>query len=483
MKRVSRTIVTCALPGCGKQIELTPYQVTLGKDTNGHPRRRLSPTCTTKHARILQSLQGIRQDEAGPFLQDLVIENGGIEETVKRLRKGSKVKWHRTTLQLLMRTKGRIPRTEQTKDLARVARKPGELISQALERVNSAFGLRTDRRTAVIIATAREKFPCNPVRIAVADRIEREHKTVRAYAAVVGVPEESLRLWLLGKHKGLAEPVLRAIIRYEDLHPSKKWVDSHTSTASRQRLLARHRKNWKGKTHSDDMRDALSESREQMWKRGGKWRRGSPWTDKTGQRVIRAMLNGWNQTRAHEEEYVVVRKGKEIHKGGYLAYVIRKAVGHFNWSRETATSDVQPSDVLRVLCRILEEHRRQFPETKIRFEDLPQKAQHILGKSMHTALSVNGRPFDVKAAWTLLEVALDNDQSRPFLETTSLRLYDTKDRIASAKMQWSRIKNLPFDMLLRLANLVSRDRVDSSALKRVLERGAGRPAKAIPASA
>jgi len=445
VRPVPRTTVTCAVPRCGRQIALTQWQLD---------HRKQQPACSRPHARLLRSLDGIRDDPVGAFLRDLVIAHGGMDVLAQRLD------CHRTDLQLLMRTPGRIP-------YAPLMRRLAEASERSLKDVSGIFGRRTDPRTAEIIAVVREKFSHDRVRLAVADRIERECGTVRAYAAAVDLDEDTVRVWLLGKHDYLEEPILRAIAVHEKLPPrlvattlrkaKRHWGKSLTK--ARKKLFRRKRHH-----RSDHMQQALSESKTTQWA-DPEWRQGK------GENVIRTMHDGRLRAWADEERY--------------LAHLMKREIGHFRSRYQSADS----TDVLWVLCRILRVYRQRFPASSLVFEALLERVQAIMGKSVHALLRARGHPHDVSGIAGMVRLFDKTPRPDPFWPEASMLLYGTRDRADGAGEWWDRVEKSvsewidrrtahpPVNLMHRLFEAILGRMIDRGQMRDMLRIPPGRPGR------
>jgi len=374
----------------------------------------------------------------------------------------------RVWLQRLMRS-GLVPTTEEYKGLAWVSGK-------TTKEVQHIFGgPRIGDQTKVFLAKVRARFSNDVARIAVADLITHEYGSLSAFVAAAdgGLHREPLRRWLIGESKYLARKARAAIERLAHL---PRRIVAHLSRQAekgyRTRALARERKlrRRKGPRHKwpEDKRQKISENKKALWARKG-------WRQEKGVRVVDAMLDGLRIFQKDEEKY--------------LTSVIRRVIGQFQWAggrrRRKYPRAATQNDIPSVLCRIWSTHHLQFHGSSPRIEDLPQKVEETMGAPLHSVLRANGRPFNVKEVCALLELALANGRSKPFLQEASLRLYGTDDRIERIAKLWSRIKAIPipFDTLLRLASAALGRAVAPSQLQDVLERPAGRPTKPDPTPA
>lgn len=386
--KMTRIKVACGV--CATPVELTPYQLA---------HRTLPAACSRQHARILKSLKEAREDAAGRMLAQLVTETGGVEQLASRLR------CHRTTLQLLMRTPGRIPHGALVQRLAEVSGKtPEEMLG--------IFGVRSHARTDAIIAIVRDRFPRDRARLTIVDRLEREHSTVRAYARSVGVHENSLYEWLPGKHKFLPEASLRAIAKHEQLTLRSVGIPRQTAKAARQRNAALGRKKLlrrKHQTKSDHMRAALSASKKQQWA-------DPDWHETKGAAVLDKMHAGRRNFKASEKRY--------------LTGLVRQYANHANHRRRSRA--VKPVDVLLVLARVLRVYRRQFPHSAVTIETVATQAASLLGEPLHNYLQIGGRPYPVKDVAALVRLAASVPKPDPFWKSASQHLYDDDTRANDA---------------------------------------------------
>jgi hypothetical protein len=397
------------------------------------------------------SLKGIRDDEAGKFLAQLVSENGGVGATEKLLD------WGHTTLQKLMRTPGRVPHKEQLEDLARVSGK-------RIEEIRRIFGPRKPagpavHRTPEVLAAVRERFPKDRLRIAVVNRIEQEHTNVDAYARAAGVGELSLHWWLIGKHQNLAEPSLRAILEHEGIRKSTQWIKAHSAQASRHRHIMRLHRKLRRRKHirrSPRHREAIAEGKQKQWA-------DPTWRTAKGEAVIEKMQVGRRSAWADEEKS--------------LASLIRLAVGKYRSQHRTA----DPADALRVLCRIMLQHRRRVPSSSLKFEDLPEKIEKEMGAPLHTLLHATGRRYSAQNIATIIRVLADSPPQK--WRVASTYLYGDNHSAEAVRRWWqytaetlmkcgSTVKHQHPTLLETIAMSVLRD---AAKVRAVLHRAEGRP--------
>ncbi len=438
--KTPRTRIACAVPGCPRMIELTSYQMS---------HRKYPPACSRPHSRLLLSLHGVRGDDAGKFLSELVVTAGGLDLLADQLE------CHRTGLQLLMRKEGRIPYVPIMAKLAEVSgRTPDE--------IRAIFGPRAEPRTNEIINTVKARFPLgrkfSRARRAVVDTMERERLTVRAYAAAVDVSEESLRLWLLGEHQSLEPEARRAITKHEHLPlegvRAAKEVRAKVLAFGRRKFFRGKRSSpqWKQKhKKSELMKHKLSHSKKALWAK-------DVWREATGNRVLVNLQNKRRVALADEKKY--------------LAFLTRQAVGHFKKFHPSA----DPVEVLALLARVLLSHRRKFPDSTLTFEVLEKRVQTILGKPLHTIMRINGRPMAGQNIVTLLRMFAETPQPVPFWVEVSQRLYRTRDSAQAAQELWAQFRRAPIALRCRIATAVLGRSIDPQHFQDLIQVKRGRPA-------
>jgi transcriptional regulator with XRE-family HTH domain len=340
---------------------------------------------------------------------------------------------NRMTLQLLMRIPGRIPR-------AKIMQKLAEVSGESIGFVRSVFGIRTNPRTAAVIAAVRERFPRDRGRLAVVKRIENEHWTVSDYARAAGIGGETLRRWLRGERAYPAKRSLLRIAQYEDLTQRDVGIPRYTREAVLRKILAGARKKLLRRKHlhrSDHMRQALSQSVKNRW--------ASPsWRQAKGNKILLAWQAGHPRRRTDEDSY--------------LKYLVRLWAAHFRRF-----------------------HRSAKPKSSLTLQELPAKVQTILGVPLHAHIRVNGRPYDVQEIATLIQLFAETPHPKRFWEEASQRLYNDRDRAEVTRERWTYLrKQIPLGLLHRLAEVILGTPINLDRFQDMIRLVPGRPTRTPP---
>jgi hypothetical protein len=248
-------------------------------------------------------------------------------------------------------------------------------------------GRRTHCHTEDLVSYVHAHFPDDRLRMVVADLLKR-YETLTALVQAMGdvvrrrrgqsvhhrLSPGTIRMWLRGQTQYLDEHSLAIVEKFAREHANlppnvvtdllirrKKHLDK-VLTEGRRKLNRRNRApKWR---LSVDQRQADSKRKKAQWADEG-------WRLKNGTRVIRAMLDG--------------RRAAFLDEEIYLAYLIRMEVNRFKHWSEKSRRMMTLADVFDVLCRIANGHRRRFPNSSLKFEDLPEKVEWVFDSPRRVA--------------------------------------------------------------------------------------------------